>query len=149
MPKRAKTPELNDGAKYLTVVNPYPPHPNLELQQHRIDFARWIAACTTPPYLLSFYHKPTSPGSVIIEIDESFPDFKRLLGAHKWSEFLSNPRDDDGFVSKVFYCTFNSDRVVQKNGEHVCLLALIHHLSSARSGWKRIDVEDKWFNSKA
>ncbi|OSC98475.1 hypothetical protein PYCCODRAFT_1375220 [Trametes coccinea BRFM310] len=72
-----------------------------------------------------------SPGSVIIEIDETFPEFKRLLGAHKWSEFLVDPGDEAAFVSKIFYCTWNSDRDVQKNG------------------WKRIDVQDKWFKSKA
>ncbi|KAH9851097.1 hypothetical protein C2E23DRAFT_733751 [Lenzites betulinus] len=149
MPKRPKTPELNDGAKYLTVVNPYPPHPNLEIMQHRIEFAQWIAACTTPDYLLSFYHKPTSPGSVIIEIDESFPDFKRLLGAHKWSEFLVDPRDDGRFISKIFYCTFSSDRVVQKNGTHIGLRALqAHHSRGMRAGWKRIDVQDRWFRLK-
>ncbi|KAI8970983.1 hypothetical protein BD414DRAFT_426775, partial [Trametes punicea] len=70
-------------------------------------------------------------GSVIIEIDENFPDFKRLLGAHRWSEMLVEPRDEARFVSKVFYCTYHSDRDVQKNG------------------WKRVDVLDKWFKSKA
>ncbi|EIW54089.1 uncharacterized protein TRAVEDRAFT_132006, partial [Trametes versicolor FP-101664 SS1] len=70
-------------------------------------------------------------GSVIIEIDESFPDFKRLLGEHRWSEFLVDPRDEGRYVSKVFYCTYSTDRDVQKNG------------------WKRVDVEDKWFRSRA
>ncbi|KAI0351993.1 hypothetical protein OH77DRAFT_1410146 [Trametes cingulata] len=63
MPKRAKTPELIDDAKYLTVVFPYPAHPNMELEQHRKEFARWIAACTEDPlYLRAFYHKPTVRG---------------------------------------------------------------------------------------
>ncbi|CDO77597.1 hypothetical protein BN946_scf184936.g22 [Trametes cinnabarina] len=131
MPKRAKTPTIEDDAKYLTVVRPYPAHPNMELEDHRREFARWIASCTGAFYLRAFYHKPTSPGSVIIEIDETFPEFKRLLGAHKWSEFLVEPNDEAHFVSKIFYCTWNSDRDVQKNG------------------WKRVDVQDKWFRSKA
>ncbi|KAI0669447.1 hypothetical protein C8Q78DRAFT_977057, partial [Trametes maxima] len=70
-------------------------------------------------------------GSVIVEVDESFPDFKRVLGEHKWGEFLVEPKDEGGFVSKVFYCTYNSDRDVQKNG------------------WKRVDIEEKWFKTKA
>ncbi|EIW54090.1 uncharacterized protein TRAVEDRAFT_83869, partial [Trametes versicolor FP-101664 SS1] len=59
MPKRAKTPEMFDDAKYLTVVGPYPPHPNMELAQHRMEFSRWIGACTGPEFLRAFYHKPT------------------------------------------------------------------------------------------
>ncbi|KAI0657782.1 hypothetical protein C8Q70DRAFT_1073583 [Cubamyces menziesii] len=116
MPKRAKTPEIPDDAKYLTVVHPYPARPNMELEAHRRDFARWIAACIDPMYFRAFYHKPTSPGSVIVEIDETLPDFKCLLGMHKWSEILVEPRNEAHFVSRVFYCTWNSDRDVQKNG---------------------------------
>ncbi|KAI8970984.1 hypothetical protein BD414DRAFT_449228 [Trametes punicea] len=59
MPKRAKTPPIVDDAKYLTVVGPYPAHPNMELEVHRREFARWIAACVGPFYLRAFYHKPT------------------------------------------------------------------------------------------
>ncbi|KAH9888363.1 hypothetical protein C8Q73DRAFT_655448, partial [Cubamyces lactineus] len=70
-------------------------------------------------------------GSVIVEIDETLPDFKRLLGMHKWSEILVEPKEEARSASKVFYCTWNSDRDVQKNG------------------WKRIDVVDRWFKSKA
>ena len=54
-----------------------------------------------------------------MEIDESLPSFKVLLGLHKWSEFLKEPPPKEAHhVSKVFYCTYNSDRLVQKNGEH-------------------------------
>ncbi|KAI0700961.1 hypothetical protein C8T65DRAFT_579885, partial [Cerioporus squamosus] len=70
-------------------------------------------------------------GSILLEIDESLPDFKQILGAHKWSEFLTAPQGDDTKqVSRVFYCTYISDRLVQKNG------------------WKRIDIKDIWLKSK-
>ncbi|KAI0629653.1 hypothetical protein C8Q77DRAFT_1065371 [Trametes polyzona] len=59
MPKRAKTPPPADGAKFLTVVGPYPAHPNMELEQHRREFARWIGSIAGPDYLWAFYHKPT------------------------------------------------------------------------------------------
>ena len=65
MPKRAKTPEIPDDAKYLTVVHPYPAHPNMELEAHRRDFARWIAACIDPIYFRAFYHKPTVSSQLI------------------------------------------------------------------------------------
>ncbi|KAI0740792.1 hypothetical protein C8Q76DRAFT_608883, partial [Earliella scabrosa] len=65
-------------------------------------------------------------GSIILEIDGSMPDFGKILGAHKWSAFLADPGSEGHHVSKVFYCTYNSDRIVQKNG------------------WKRVDVKDDW-----
>ncbi|RDX48580.1 hypothetical protein OH76DRAFT_1404490 [Lentinus brumalis] len=131
MTKRPPTPPIEDGARYLTVVYPYPSRPNTELETHQKLFARWVAACIDDRYLLAFYHKPTSPGCIIIEIDESLPDFYQILGAHRWCEFLKQPKDDDAkHVSKVFYCTYKSDRLVQKNG------------------WKRVDIKDGWFKSK-
>ncbi|TBU46648.1 hypothetical protein BD309DRAFT_953572 [Dichomitus squalens] len=131
MPKRLPTPEIDDGAKYLTVVNPYPFRPNMYLPKPRELFAQWIAACIGPSigprYLRAFYHKPTSPGCIIVEVDESLPSFRVLLGLHKWSEFLKNSKGHEETVSGVYYCTYGSDRDVQKNG------------------WLRIDVEDGWF----
>ncbi|KAI0753351.1 hypothetical protein C8Q80DRAFT_1097233, partial [Daedaleopsis nitida] len=65
-------------------------------------------------------------GVIILELDESMPDFNIILGGHKWADFLVEPGETGKLISKVFYCTYNSDRVVQKNG------------------WKRIDVKDAW-----
>ena len=62
---------------------------------------------------------PQSPGALIMEIDESLPSFRVLLGLHKWSEFLKDPKGQQDTVSKVYYCTYNSDRVVQKNGKSI------------------------------
>lgn len=59
MPKRPVTPEIDDGAKYLTVVNPYPVRPNMYLDKPRELFAQWIAACIGPAYIRAFYYKPT------------------------------------------------------------------------------------------
>ncbi|KAI0700958.1 hypothetical protein C8T65DRAFT_579965 [Cerioporus squamosus] len=59
MPKRAATPPIDDGAKYLTVVYPYPSRPNMEFESHRKLFAQWVAACIGSRYLRAFYHKPT------------------------------------------------------------------------------------------
>ncbi|EJF60649.1 hypothetical protein DICSQDRAFT_62275, partial [Dichomitus squalens LYAD-421 SS1] len=64
---------------------------------------------------------------IIVEVDESLPSFRVLLGLHKWSEFLKNSKGHEETVSGVYYCTYGSDRDVQKNG------------------WLRIDVEDGWF----
>ncbi|TFK85776.1 hypothetical protein K466DRAFT_494102, partial [Polyporus arcularius HHB13444] len=70
-------------------------------------------------------------GCIIIEIDESLPNLYQILGAHRGCDFLKQPQDDDAkHVSKVFYCTYKSDRLVQKNG------------------WKRVDIKDGWFKSK-
>ncbi|KAI1790386.1 hypothetical protein LXA43DRAFT_1016888 [Ganoderma leucocontextum] len=131
MPKRPVTPEIDDGAKYLTVVNPYPFRPNMYLDKPRELFAQWIAACIGPTYIRAFYYKPTSPGSIIVEVDESLSDFKVLLGLHKWSEFLKDAKGHDNTVSRVYYCTYSSDRIVQKNG------------------WKRVDVQDTWLRKES
>ena len=48
MPKRPETPPIDDGAKYLTVVHPYPHRPNMEFVGHRKVFAQWIGACVGP-----------------------------------------------------------------------------------------------------
>ena len=54
---------------------------------------------------------------VVIEVDRDYDSFENLLGLHTWSEFLkkSNKEELDK-VSKVFYCTYNTGRIVEKNG---------------------------------
>jgi hypothetical protein len=44
--------------------------------------------------------------------------FDSLLGMHLWSSFLKHPTaEDKDKASKVFWCHYNSGRLVQKNGE--------------------------------
>ena len=54
---------------------------------------------------------------VVIEVDRDFESFDQLLGLHTWSEFLQNPSEEQlDKVSKVFYCTYNTGRLVEKHG---------------------------------
>ena len=54
---------------------------------------------------------------VVIEVDRDFESFDRLLGLHTWSEFLQNPSEEQlDKVSKVFYCTYNTGRLVENYG---------------------------------
>ncbi|KAF8484034.1 hypothetical protein DFH94DRAFT_626299 [Russula ochroleuca] len=70
-----------------------------------------------------------SPGMVIVEVDRYFEPFDSLLGMHSWSQFLKRPTEEDmDKSSKVFWCVYNSGRLVQKNG------------------WKRVDIEEHWFD---
>ena len=32
---------------------------------------------------------------VLLEIDKAYPEYERLLGEHRWIEFLKNPRADE------------------------------------------------------
>ncbi|KAI0264237.1 hypothetical protein BC834DRAFT_826695 [Gloeopeniophorella convolvens] len=65
---------------------------------------------------------------VVIEVDRDFDRFDDLLGLHQWSKFVRNPTEEQsGKVTKVFWCTYNTGRLVQKNG------------------WKRIDIQEHWF----
>jgi hypothetical protein len=54
---------------------------------------------------------------VVIAVDRDFDRFDDLLGLHTWSEVLLKPtREDLDKSSKVFWCRYNSDRLVQKHG---------------------------------
>jgi len=130
MPKRIPTPPPpEDEPRYLTVVHPYPLNPNLLLHADRRAVALWLACCTGKDVLLAMFYKPTSPGMVIIEVDRDFEQFDSLLGMHTWSKFLLKPTEEESDkASKVFWCHYNSGRLVQKNG------------------WKRVDIEEHWFH---
>jgi hypothetical protein len=44
-------------------------------------------------------------------------DWRRLLGGHRWKEFLVSPSpDEEDRVSKIFYCQYTTGRQVQKTG---------------------------------
>ncbi|OAX34458.1 hypothetical protein K503DRAFT_774519 [Rhizopogon vinicolor AM-OR11-026] len=133
MPKRITTPPPpGDEPRYLTVVHPYvlDGHCNMELPKDRQDFARWIACCIDARHLHAFFHKPSARDMVIMEVARECPQLDRLLGEHRWSEFLRNPsQPEKDQVSRVFYCTYSTGRQVKKNN------------------WKRIFVEDAWFKT--
>ncbi|KAI6009873.1 hypothetical protein EDC04DRAFT_847356 [Pisolithus marmoratus] len=132
MPKRIPTPPPGDDEpKYFSVVHPYARegYCNMQLQQDRKDFAFWVACCIDKDAFFAIFHKPSARDMVIIEVDRDYPHFDRLLGEHRWSEFLRKPSTEEkGRVTQVFYCTYNTGRNVEKNG------------------WKRVFVEDAWFD---
>jgi hypothetical protein len=87
---------------------------------------------------------------VIIEVDRYFERFDSLLGMHTWKSFLKYPTEEDrDKASKIFWCQYNSGRLVQKNGEPFRLkLARVTgrtDLGTSSIGWKRVDVEEHWF----
>ncbi|KAI0736077.1 hypothetical protein C8Q76DRAFT_610095 [Earliella scabrosa] len=60
MRKRPPIPVTDDGAKYLTVVHPYPSHPNMKLPAHRKLFSQWVVACIGDPCnFRAFYYRPS------------------------------------------------------------------------------------------
>ncbi|KAL4071339.1 hypothetical protein V8B97DRAFT_1870991 [Scleroderma yunnanense] len=131
MPKRIPTPPPGDDEpKYLSVVHPYARegYCNMELQQDRQDFARWVACCIDKDAFFAVFHKPSARDTVIIEVNRDCPHLDRILGEHRWSEFLRKPSSDEkDRVTQVFYCSYNTGRMVQKYG------------------WKRIYVDETWF----
>jgi hypothetical protein len=81
----------------------------------------------------------------VIEVDRDFDSFDRLLGLHTWSEFLQRPTKDQlDKVSKVFYCTYNTGRQAEKNGPSASRSTA--HTHSYCAGWKRVNIEEHWFN---
>ncbi|PFH49617.1 hypothetical protein AMATHDRAFT_147311, partial [Amanita thiersii Skay4041] len=68
-------------------------------------------------------------GMVQFSVSKEFKEPERLLGEHRWSEFLKEPQEDEKeLVSQIFYSTYTTDREVQKDG------------------WKCIFVEDVFFH---
>jgi hypothetical protein len=54
---------------------------------------------------------------VLLEIDKTYPHNDRLLGEHKWSEFLRNPSEEEkGRVSQIFHSFYTTGREAQKDG---------------------------------
>ncbi|KAJ7820584.1 hypothetical protein B0H14DRAFT_2371965, partial [Mycena olivaceomarginata] len=48
-------------------------------------------------------------------IDRNYPEPERLLGEHRWSEFLKKPNaEDQGRVSQIFYSTYATGRQAKK-----------------------------------
>ncbi|KAF8160337.1 hypothetical protein K438DRAFT_1859848 [Mycena galopus ATCC 62051] len=131
MPKRIPTPEPGDDEpKYFTVVQPYPLNANWELPHDYITCGRWIAGCIGPAPFFAIFYKPSARGQIILEVNRDYPEPERLLGEHRWSEFLKKPNAEEaGRVSQIFYCTYSTGRQAQKDG------------------WKRINVADSWFKN--
>ncbi|KAF8711464.1 hypothetical protein AX14_013281 [Amanita brunnescens Koide BX004] len=129
MVKRAKTPEVPEPCKYYTCWKPYPENADFELDEDYIKFSRWIANIlgqSGPLYAL--YYKPRV-SAVIFAVDKTYPHPERLLGEHRWKEFLLNPdKSEAELKSQIFYCTYSTEREVQKDG------------------WKEIPIQDDFFN---
>ena len=54
---------------------------------------------------------------VIIEVDKGCSKIDRLLGAHKWREFLKSPEKGQmENESRIYYCFYSKGRDVQKYG---------------------------------
>ncbi|KAF8058655.1 hypothetical protein FPV67DRAFT_1523260 [Lyophyllum atratum] len=130
MVKRAKSPDTAEDEKYFTVYQPYPLNANWELAQDYITFSRWIAACIGTDPIHALHYKPSARGMVLIEVDKKYPSNERLLGEHRWSDFLKKPSDEEtGRVTQIFHCLYTTGREAQKDG------------------WKRIHVEAPWFKA--
>jgi hypothetical protein len=67
---------------------------------------------------------------VILEIERSYRGIDKLLGEHKWKEFLKNPTDEEkDRASQVFYCLYTKGRDVQKDGQcFVSTQDLVFHI---------------------
>ncbi|KAJ7748882.1 hypothetical protein B0H16DRAFT_897012 [Mycena metata] len=125
MPKGIPTPEPGDDEpKYFTVVQPYPLNANWELLHDYITFGRWIAGCIGPEPFFALFYKPSAlqaRGQVLLEINREYAHPERLLGEHRWSDFLCNPSQEEaGRVSQIFYSVYNTGRSAQKDGPTVC-----------------------------
>ncbi|KAJ7467485.1 hypothetical protein FB451DRAFT_1258686 [Mycena latifolia] len=126
MPKRIPTPEPGDDEpKYFTVVQPYPLNANWELPHDYITFGRWIAGCIGPEPFFALFYKPSvrftsfsaRVGRSFSRSTETIPHPERLLGEHRWSEFLKKPSAEEaGRVSQIFYCVYSTGRQAQKDG---------------------------------
>ncbi|KAJ7731664.1 hypothetical protein B0H16DRAFT_1329220, partial [Mycena metata] len=89
-------------------------------------------------------------GQVLLEINREYAHPERLLGEHRWSDFLRNPSQQEaGRVSQIFYSVYNTGR-----SAHPTFLSPLPFLFYPtcvfclyRAGWKRINVADSWFRN--
>ncbi|KAF7362683.1 hypothetical protein MVEN_00617600 [Mycena venus] len=89
-----------------------------------------LRGCIGPDPFFALFYKPSARGQVILEINRDYPHPERLLGEHRWSEFLRKPSvEEAGRVSQIFYCVYSTGRQAQKDG------------------WKRINVAESWFKN--
>ncbi|KAI0740794.1 hypothetical protein C8Q76DRAFT_822272 [Earliella scabrosa] len=126
MPQRPATPPSPDDSLFLTVVNPYPAQPYQNYEDSK-SFARWIACIVGEKNLRSYYHKPSSPNAVIIELTDEYTNLRRVLGAHRWHDILQDSTEVPNEVSSIFPCTMTTTRSIEKRL------------------WLRCDVEESWF----
>jgi hypothetical protein len=82
---------------------------------------------------------------VLLEIDKKYPHNERLLGEHRWSEFLRNPsEEEEDRVTQIFHSLYTTGRAAQKDGTRASNFPLLPaHVPLL--GWKRIHVEGSWF----
>jgi hypothetical protein len=60
---------------------------------------------------------------ILLEINRAFENWDRLLGEHRWKEFLRKPTDEEEpRVSRIYYSRFKSGREAQKEGKCVEIL---------------------------
>ena len=52
----------------------------------------------------------------LVAIDKEFKDLRRLLGAHRWADFLHKPGVDAPRVSRIYFCWLNTDQDLSKEG---------------------------------
>jgi hypothetical protein len=82
----------------------------------------------------------------VIEVDRDFKRFDKLLGLHTWAEFLKRPSEEQlDKTSKVFYCTYITGRLVEKNGPSATRVSQLRLLTDLYAGWKRVNIEEHWF----
>jgi hypothetical protein len=86
-------------------------------------------------------------GQVLLEVNRDYSHPERLLGEHRWREFLVNPTEEEARRSStVFYSTYNAGRQAQKDGWHFPAFSPSSPMVACFLGWKRIDAADSWFN---
>ncbi|CAE6412157.1 unnamed protein product [Rhizoctonia solani] len=131
MPKREKTPSPGpDEPKFLSIFYPWPPYVSLEEDEESKKCARWIACFVGKDNLYAMFHKPSSPNTIIIEINNELTNEKmrNILGEHDWKTVFPNfDKNEVVTHSQIFYSTFRSRREVEK------------------TGWKIRVVTDDWF----
>ncbi|KAF8972766.1 hypothetical protein BDZ97DRAFT_856108 [Flammula alnicola] len=132
MVKRPKSPEIVEDARYFTVYQPYPLNANWVLEDDQMQCAMWVAECIGVNHLWAIHEKPKARGMILLEVSKAFTDHGRLLGEHRWSEFLKDPTEEEKpRVTQVFHSFYAKGRDAQKDG------------------WKAITISCKWFKGWA
>ena len=140
MVKREKSPEIEEDVRLYVAWMPYPLNANLDIKGDRKACVEWVIEIVGNEHLMNIYQKPSvrsisflflgymlifrghhdqSRGMFLLEISKSFDkDNKRLLGEHKWSQFLKDPTEEEKFNKTcVFHSIYPTCREAGKDGK--------------------------------
>lgn len=83
----------------------------------------------------------------IISVRKEFSELHKVLGEHRWSEFLKNPAENErDNVTKVFHCKFSDSVQLEHDGKSWFFPK--PYRTKKLLGWRETLFKEHWFNER-